>query len=127
MELNITHTNSFQFENREYLRNRAKDILNKKENSSEKIEKIIDKTLFSELNNSHRDSQLAMIRASLQINNNNALKETLKYINSKPKNIKKKPVLGEIWEIFSQSEVEKEYEEVFTPIIDENLENIFAA
>ena len=47
MELNITHTlGSFQFENRENLRNSAKEILKRQNSSNETSSKIIDKTIF---------------------------------------------------------------------------------
>ena len=46
MELNISHTSSFQFENKENLRNTAKEILNKNGSSKEATEKIIEETIF---------------------------------------------------------------------------------
>ena len=48
MSINITHTmNNSQFENRENLRNAARDILNRQNASAETTQKIMDKTIFN--------------------------------------------------------------------------------
>ena len=76
MGLNITHTmSSFQFENRENLRNAAKNILNRQGASTETVQKIVENTIFS--NSTYSNPQLSIIKASSQISLNNNLKETL--------------------------------------------------
>lgn len=124
MGINITHTmnNSFQqFENRENLRNTAKNILNKQNASSETVQKIVDKTVFD------YNPQLSIIKASTQISVNNSLKETLKYLKSHAtKKQAKEPVLGELWNIANSSK-NIENNELYDFEIDNSIENIFAA
>lgn len=123
MSINITQTmNSFQqFENRENLRNTAKQILNNKGASKEGVNRIMEATVFD------YQPQLAIIKASSQISVNNSLKETLKYLKSHAaKRQAKEPVLGELWNIFTSKEISEE-NELFNFEIDENAENIFAA
>ncbi len=132
MGLNVSSMeNSFQFENRENLRNTAKNILSKSGATTEATQKIIEKTIFDgdrQLKELYTNPQLAVLKASTQISVNNSLKETLKYLkdhaNKKPV---KKPVLGELWEICQNSD-EKSYNgELCDFLIDKNVKNIFAA
>lgn len=123
MGINITHTNSFQFENRENLRNTARNILNRKGASPETMQKIIDKTIFDTkafYNNSGVSANIAQ-----QIAINNSLKETLKYLknNKKPA---KKPVLGELYNIVSDKE-DNYQGELSDFEIDNSIKNIFIA
>ncbi|MCM1003868.1 MAG: hypothetical protein NC408_05935 [Candidatus Gastranaerophilales bacterium] len=123
MGINITHTmNSFQqFENRENLRNAAKNILNKQNASQETVQKIVDKTVFE------YNPQLSIIKASSQISVNNSLKETLKYLKSHAaKKPAKEPVLGELWNI-AQAKDDNSENELYDFEIDNSVENIFAA
>lgn len=132
MGINITHTlGSFQFENKENLKNTARDILNKQGASQEASQKIIDKTIF---NNSYQLSniyspQLAIIKASSQITANSNLKETLKYLKTQAnKKTTKKHTLGEFWEITQRESEENSYQgELVDFIIDNTIDNIFAA
>lgn len=124
MGINVTHTmNTFQqFENRENLRNTAKNILNRQSASQETVEKIIDKTVFD------YNPQLAIIKASSQISINNSLKETLKYLKSHAsKKPAKEAVLGELWNIVNSQKEEYENNELYDFEIDNSAENIFAA
>lgn len=126
MGLNITHTmNSFQFENRENLRNAAKNILNKQGASSETMQKILDQSVFPA--NSYKNPQLEILSTSSQITLNNNLKETLKYLKSKAnKKTTKEPVLGELWNIVNKED--DNYDgELKDFVIDSSIENIFAA
>lgn len=123
MGINITHTmNSFQqFENRENLRNAAKNILNRQTASQETVQKIVDKTVFD------YNPQLSIIKASTQISVNNSLKETLKYLKSHAsKKPAKEPVLGELWNI-ANSNKSIEENELYDFEIDNSAKNIFAA
>lgn len=126
MGLNITHTmSSFQFENRENLRNTAKNILNKQGASAETMQKIINQTVFPA--NSYNNPQASILSTSTQITLNNSLKETLKYIKSQAnKKPKKEPVLGELWNIVNKEEVTYSGE-LANFEIDSSIENIFAA
>ena len=124
MGMNITHTmNSFQFENREHLRNTARDILNRK--APEKVaENITQKALNA--NSVYHNPQLAIIKASSQISMNNSLKETLKYLRSQANQKEnKKHILGELWDTIKD---ETEYTgELLDFEINIYAKNIFAA
>ena len=128
MGLNITHTNSFNFENKENLRRTAQDILQKQGTSKESSENILNKAIFSSKNHTEMAyaPQLAIIKASSQISINNPLKETLKYLNAHAtKKASKEPIFGEIWELFDK---ECKYEgELIDFEIDKSAVNIFAA
>lgn len=126
MSINITHTmNSFQFENRENLRNAARNILNRQGATTEATHKVLEQTLFQA--SSYQNPQLAIIKASSQISLNNTLKETLKYLKSQAnKKTQKEPVLGELWNI-ANKETNTYEGELVDFIIDTTAENIFAA
>ena len=127
MGINITQTfTNFQFENRENLRNTAKEILQRQGSSKEAVERVIDKTLFDGDGMMYSNSQLAIIKAASQISLNNPLKETLKYLKSHPtKKSEKVPKLGELWNVFSNNDDATFDEDIIE--IDYSLKNIFAA
>ncbi len=126
MQLNISHTNSFQFENRENLKNYAKNILTRQGASQETSQRLVDQTIFKRQEANYAP-HLAIIKASSQISANSKLKETLKYLKTKSlKKNAKEPVLGELWNLFSKSEVDYNGE-LSDFEIDESLTNIFAA
>ena len=130
MGINITHTlGSFQFENKQNLRHTAKDILNKQGADENTIEKIISKTIFDSDGKFYSNSQLAIIKASSQMSLNNSLKETLKYLknHAAEKKTEKAPVLGEIWKLFNEENVDNYSGELADFEIDTSAENIFAA
>ena len=128
MGLNIAHTASFHFENRENLRNTARDILSRQGASEEFTQKFVDDAIFSQMKNKvDYNPQLAIIKASSQISLNESLKETLKYIKSQAnKKPKKEPVLGELWNIVNKEDVTYSGE-LANFEIDSSIENIFAA
>ena len=129
MGLNITHTNSFQFESRENLKNTAKNLLAKQGASQEASQKILEKTIFNQIKpEANYAPHLAIIKASSQISVNNSLKETLKYLKSHAgkKTSAKEPVLGELWELFNKEETNYQGELVDFEI-DNSIANIFAA
>lgn len=131
MGINITQTlNSFQFENRENLRNTARDILNRQGASSESMQKIIEQTIFDSKvkYDSFYQPQLSIIKASSQISANGNLKETLKYLKSRAnKKPAKEPVLGEIWNLFNKDENFNEYTGELINLEIDLSKNIFAA
>ena len=125
MGLNITHTmSSFQFENRENLRNTAKNILNKQGVTSETVEKIVDQAIFSQNSN----PQFNILSTATQIALNNTLQARLKILKEKEnKKNKKEPIFGELWNIVS-SNAENSYDgELLDFEIDSTVENIFMA
>ena len=125
MTINIMHTmNSSHFENRNNLRNTAKDILNRQGATESGMKSVLNETIFS---NSNSNPQLSIIQASSQITLNNSLKETLKYLKTHANNkTKKQPVLGELWEIANRED--SKYEgELIDFVVDSSLKNIFAA
>lgn len=124
MGLNITHTmNTFQqFENRENLRNAAKNILNKQNATPEATQKILERTVFE------NSAQLSIIKASTQITLNNSLKETLKYLkNNAAKKPAKEPVFGELWNIANNTKETIDSNELYSFEIDNSAKNIFEA
>ena len=132
MGINITHTmDLFQFENKESLRNTAKNILNKNGATEETAQKIVEKTIFDsnkQIKEIYSNPQLAVIKASSQITLNNSLKETLKYLKSHAnEKITKKPVLGELWDKLSNSKDSSYKGELLDFQIDDKAVNIFAA
>ena len=125
MTINIMHTmNSSHFENRNNLRNAAKDILNRQGATENGMKNILNETIFS---NRNPNPQFSIIQASSQITLNNSLKETLKYLKSHTNNKpKKQPVLGELWEIVNKEDLEYKGE-LIDFVVDSSLKNIFAA
>ena len=132
MGINITHTmDLLQFENKENLRNTAKNILNKNGASEEAAQKIVEKTIFDadkQIKELYSNPQLAVIKASSQITMNNTLKETLKYLKSHAnQKITKEPVLGELWEKLNSTKEDSYKGELLDFQIDDSAVNIFAA
>lgn len=133
MGINITHTTDlFQFENKENLRNTAKDLLSRQGASQQSVQNIMDKTIFNtnnQLKEVYTNQQLAVIKASAQVSMNESLKETIKYLkNHAKKQPTKEPVLGEIWNLTSKLKEDAPYEgELSDYEIDSSLKNIFAA
>ena len=74
MQINISHTNSFQFENRENLKNYAKNILTRQGASQETSQRLVDQTIFTRQEANYAP-HLAIIKASSQISLNNNLKD----------------------------------------------------
>ena len=129
MSINITHMGNSHFENRENLRNAAKNILNKHGASSETTQKIIESSVFDSDARNFASSQLSIIKASSQISLNTPLKETLKYLkNHAAVKTEKEHVFGEIWNLLMKEESSEKYEgELLDFVIDSSAVNIFAA
>lgn len=132
MGINITHTmDLFQFENKENLRNAARNILNKQGASEETAQKMVEKTIFDsdkQIKEVYSNPQLAVIKASSQISMNNTLRETLKYLKSHAnQKITKEPVLGELWEKLNSTKEDSYKGELLDFQIDDSAVNIFAA
>lgn len=135
MGLNVSASFTYNLDNREALKNAAKNILNKGGASAEAAQQIIEKTLFNNdtaLREAYINPQMSVIKASTQITLNNSLKETLKYLKEHAnKKVVKEPVLGELWNIFTtnnESSEKNPYKgELYNFEIDKNARNIFAA
>ncbi len=129
MGINVSMDYTMQYENRENLRNSAKNILKKTGAKKETLDRIVDKTIFdSEKQNIYTNSQLSILKASTQISLNNSLKETLKYLKSHANEKRSKaPVLGEIWDLYSKNKKDSEKGDIFNIEIDFSAKNIFAA
>ena len=129
MGLNVS--TAIGFENKELLRNTAKNILVNSGASQESVQKILDSSVF-ESKFGYHNQQLAILKASTQINLNNSLKETLKYLKEHAiKQNSKKHSFGELWSILettNESSEKNPYEaDLYNFIIDKNIKNIFAA
>lgn len=135
MGLNVSASLAYNLEKSDILRNNARTILNNGGASSEVTEKIIEKTLFNyneTLKEVYTTPQMSVLKASTQITLNESLKETLKYLKEHArKNDNKKPVLGELWNIFETNNNASEQNpyrgELYDFEIDKNAKNIFAA
>ena len=124
MSINIS--TKMGFENREFLKNTAKEILQKSGADNEKSNELAQKTILgSVLENS---SNLSILKASTQITLNNSLKETLKYLQAHANDKRKKYVLGELWEALGNFDDSNENSgELIDFEVDYNNKNIFAA
>ena len=124
MNFNITSTmNNSQFENKENLRQAAKNILNRKGASTESTNKILEQAIFSNYNSR---AEIDILKLSSQITMNESLKETLKYLKTKNKEkTNKKAILGELWNTINS---EEDYcGELVDFVVDSSLKNIFVA
>ena len=128
MGLNVS--TAMGFENKEFLKNAAKNILSNSGTSSESASKIINGTIFDY--NTTINPQLSVIKASEQISLNKSLDETLKYLKSHAarKSIKAH-TFGELWNLLGSSNNlpgdNEHYGELFEITIDMTKKNIFAA
>jgi hypothetical protein len=125
MGINITGAmNTSQFENKENLRNAAKNILNKTNSSKETIDNIINENIFDYKNEIEKSNYNGINQVIL----NQSLKETLKYLkkNSQKKE-KKQAKLGELWTLFNNSENDNIENELLDFVLDPNAKNIFSA
>ena len=132
MGLNVSMDYTFQLENKDILKNTARNILNNSGSTPEATKKIIDRTLFEGdrlLKEQYTNPQLNILKASTQISINDSLKSTLNYLKSHSKiSSKKKPVFGELWNIanVNNESSEESKNELYEFEIDKKAKNIFA-
>ena len=129
MRLNINHTmNNSQFESGSNLRFTAKQILCKEGVKPTVAEEILNESVFFN-NNGYKNFKQSEFNIATQIALNNSLKETLKHLRTRnvDKKEKKTPVFGEIWDSFKDREIIEDNNEILEFVIDNNVENIFAA
>ena len=119
--MGINVSTSMGFENQNFLRSTAKQILQRGGASKEKSESIL------------KSQGDYFVRPSADINSlssqitlNSSLKETLKYLSAHAADKRKPHVLGELWDKFNEQN-EPYQGELVDFEIDYSLENIFAA
>ena len=123
MGINVSTT--MGFENRDFLQNSAKNILQKGGADEKRANEIVKQVVYTsqEINS----DDLFALKSSTQITLSNSLKETLKYLQTHAKDKRKKEyILGELWETISDKDTtyQGELEDV---VVDFNEPNIFAA
>ena len=123
--MGINVSTSMGFENRQFLQNTAKEILQKKGAEPDKAQEVIQKAVFAG-SDFVSSTELNTLKASTQITLNNSLKETLKYLKGHANDKRKKYVLGELWEQIDEN-TDNYNGELIDFEIDSNLKNIFAA
>lgn len=123
MGLSITSNYFNSFEGRE--RNQSRQELKK---TAEKPKEVSsDKSVFNYSANFGVNAQLSLIKADKQINMNEKLSETLKYLRTHAsEKSTKTPVFGELWKKFCENGGEYNGE-IIDIEIDMNEKNIFAA
>lgn len=124
--MGINVSTSTGFENQSMLRDTAKNILRQKGVEQNKAQDIAEKINIFEYGSGN-----AVLNASAQITLNNSLKETLKYLQAHANDKRKKYVLGELWQMFTDSQNsdgDNSYNgELIDFEVDSNVKNIFAA
>ena len=120
--MGINVSTSMSFENRDFLRRSAKQIL-QKGGADEKTAEAIINTKIADYDNLTESN---VYKASAQITLNKSLKETLKYLQAHANDKRKKYVLGELWEKLEEQSSTYQGELVDFEV-DFNLKNIFAA
>lgn len=123
--MGINVSTSMGFENRDFIREKAKQIL-QKNGTEEKIADGIAKKM-AYYTSANRDAGLSILAASSQITLNSSLKETLRYLNAHANDKRKQYVLGELWDKLGKYQDENTNGELIDFEIDYNSENIFAA
>lgn len=125
--MGINVSTSMGFENREFLKNAAKEILQKSGATQEQASELTQKAIFAS-SDFVSSTELNSLKAATQISLNKSLKETLKYLQAHANDKRKKYVLGELWEQINNTEDNDDYQgELIDFEIDNNLKNIFAA
>ena len=121
--MSINVSTSMGFENREFLKDNAKKILQKQGASSEQIDEITNNVRLTD----YKPIDLNILSMSSQITLSNSIKETLKYLRSHSRDKRKKYILGELWEQFDNTKDNVLQSELINFEVDDTLENIFAA
>ena len=121
--MGINVSTSMGFENRDFLRNTAKQILQKSGTEEKQAESVVRNQINVQYGKSAEANIYGM---SAQITLNNSLKETLRYLKSHANDRRKKYVLGELWDMLGEQEDSYQGELVDFEV-DFNRKNIFAA
>lgn len=122
MGLNVS--TSMGFENRNFLRNAAREILQRSGASKEATSKIVNTLIFDK---SFLSSEQKVLQATAQIAFSESLKNSLKKLkDEKQQKQIKTPVFGSLWEQFSENEQSDNFE-LLEFVIEDDADNIFAA
>lgn len=122
--MGINVSTSMGFENKDFLRERAKQILKKGGAEEEKAGELVKNINFNSAVN--KNAALNILAASSQVTLNNSLKETLNYLKAHANDKRKQYILGELWEKLDNFKGSSNGELIDFEI-DYNLKNIFAA
>lgn len=124
--MGINVSTSMGFENRDFLKDTAKQILKKGGAEEGETAEIVQKVTSSIME--RQEMAYNGLRAAAQITLNNSLNETLRYLRSHANDKRKKYVLGELWEQFGGYDDEEASESGLIDLeIDFGVKNIFAA
>ena len=123
--MGINVSTSMGFENRDFMKRTAEQILKKSGADKDNAEQIVRNINYSQ--DTARDINTSIFAASAQITLNKSLKETLRYLQAHANDKRKQYILGELWNQFSSSN-EKSYKgELINFEVNYNALNIFAA
>ncbi len=125
--MGMSVSTSMGFENRELIKNSAKNLVQGNEEAQQKASESIMQNSIT--NARSLTTQEYILLASTQITLNQSLKETLKYLQKHANSRKKEYTFGDLWKVLNTENEDSEknpYQgEVFE--IDQNKKNIFAA
>ena len=126
MDLNIIRSNNNKYENRETLKNIAKEILKQKGASEGSMKKILDlNTLTFDNKKYYYGAHLEILDANNKIMTQKFIKSFNTKKNKDDKKTIKKAKLGELWDLLDENTY---YEgELVDFVIDNSAKNIFAA
>lgn len=122
--MGINVLTSMGFENREFMKNAAKNILQKKGMGSKDAERISNNVVYDFVEDS---SGMTVLKASTQVTMSRSLSETLNYLKAHANDKRKKEyILGELWQ--AMPDINEKYQgELIDLNIDFSEKNIFAA
>jgi len=124
-KMGINVSTAMGFENRESLKQTAKNILQKKGSASSDAEKTAEKAVYTFFEDPYTGA--TVLKASKQIRNNNSLNETLNYLKAHANDRRKKEyIFGELWQTISDKK-DSYNSELTDFVVDFNTKNIFAA
>ena len=123
--MGINVSTSMGFENRGFMKNTAKNILQKNGVNSKDAERISSNVIYDFVEDS--STGLMVLKASTQVTVNNSLKQTLNYLKAHANEKRKKEyVFGELWDTLSTAKY-KYQGELVNFNVDYSEKNIFAA
>ena len=123
--MGINVSTSMGFENKNLLKNTAKNILQNKGMDSAKAENAAQKVIYDFFE--EPSTGLTVLKASTQISVNNSLQETLNYLKAHANEKRKKEyVFGELWNTLSTGK-DNDIGDIVDFDIDYSDKNIFAA
>ena len=123
--MGINVSTSMGFENRGFMKNTAKNILQKKGTDSKDAERILNNVIYDFAEDD--STGLMVLKASTQLSVNESLKQTLNYLKAHANEKRKKEyVFGELWDTLSTGN-DKYLGDLVDFNVDFGEKNIFAA